>query len=148
MGSILGQGTKIPQATRQKKNKRKVMLNQHLYSKGRPHSVSKGGDSLFGRWPVLATGPQYGGERLRPRGTQTHRPMYQGLAASRTAGRGQGVGWKLLASLSCLVSVGEPAALTLNSLGRVPVQGCPWWATGGPRGTRQAGSAILKQETT
>ena len=124
------------------------MLSQHLYSKGRPHSVSKGGDSLFGRWPVLATGPQCGGERLRSRGTQTRRHTYQGLAASGTLGRGQGVGWKLLASLSCLVSVGEPAALTLNSLGRVPVQGCPWWATGGPRGTRQTGSAILKQETT
>ena len=77
------------------------MLSQHLYSKGRPHSVSEGGDSLFGRWPVLATGPQCGGERPRPRGTQTRRHMHRGLAASGTAGGGQGVGWKLLAA--CLV---------------------------------------------
>lgn len=124
------------------------MLGQHLYSKGRPHRVSEGGDSLweaacFGHW-----GSMWERETEVQRHSDTQTPASGGCCHRK--GR-----WRLRGGLDaacqhCLVwSVwGKLAALTFNSVRREPVQGCSQWATGGPGEARQIGSAIMEQETT
>ena len=100
------------------------------------------GGGLF--WPLgLSVGE-------RDRGPGGLRPVDTCIGGLLPPGRqAEAKGW----DGSCLQPVlsgpcGGSCCPDPDCLRRVPVQGCPRWATGGPRGTRQTGSTIQKQETT